>query len=135
MRSALTLLLSSALMFVFGVAAGALPQSEAAKLTNPVPVNASTLAEGKALFAKNCLSCHGALGKGDGKAGAILKPPPADLTDATWKHGSSDGEIFTVVRDGAKSTPMRGFAGRMTTKELWTVVNYMRSLAPAKGRS
>jgi mono/diheme cytochrome c family protein len=122
-------------MSLLGVAALASPQGDAAKLTNPVPANAANLAAGKALYAKNCQSCHGALGKGDGKAGAILKPPPADLTDATWKHGSSDGEIFVIVRDGAKGTPMRGFAGRMTTNELWTVIHYMRSLASAKGQS
>ncbi len=87
------------------------------------------------MFTKNCVSCHGALGKGDGKAGATLKPPPADLTDDMWKHGSTDAEIFTVIRDGAKGTGMRGFAGRMTAKELWTVLNYLRSLGPEKGPS
>jgi mono/diheme cytochrome c family protein len=52
-----------------------------------------------------------------------------------WVHGSTDAEIFAVIRDGAKGTPMRGFAGRMTMKELWTVLNYVRSLGPAKGRT
>jgi len=137
--SSRTLLFTSVLMFPLGLAASGSLQdgasADAAKLTNPVPVNATTLAEGKQLFTKNCLSCHGALGKGDGKAGAILKVPPADLTDETWVHGSTDPEIFTVIRDGAKGTPMRGFAGRMTMKELWTVLNYVRSLGPAKGRT
>lgn len=132
------LLFTSALMLPLGLAAYGPPQDGApadAAVKNPVPVNDTTLAEGKQLFTKNCVSCHGPLGKGDGKAGAILKPPPADLTDEMWKHGSTDAEIFTVIRDGAKGTPMRGFAGRMTTKELWTVLNYMRSLGPAKGPS
>jgi cbb3-type cytochrome c oxidase subunit III len=133
------LLFTSALTLPLGLAAYGSPQdgasADATTLKNPVPVNATTLAEGKQLFTKNCLSCHGPLGKGDGKAGAALKPPPADLTDEMWKHGSSDAEIFTVIRDGAKGTPMRGFAGRMTTKELWTVLNYVRTLGPAKGRT
>jgi mono/diheme cytochrome c family protein len=132
------LLFTSALTLPLALAAYGSPQdgaSDATKLKNPVPVNATTLAEGKQLFTKNCLSCHGALGKGDGKAGAMLKPPPADLTDEEWKHGSTDAEIFTVIRDGAKGTPMRGFAGRMTTKELWTVLNYLRTLGSEKGRA
>ncbi len=136
--SSRTLLIALALMLPLGLVASGSPQDGAsadAKLTNPVPVNATTLAEGKQLFTKSCASCHGPLGKGDGKAGAVLKEPPADLTDEMWAHGSSEAEIFTVLRDGVKGTPMRGFAGRMTTKELWTVVNYVRSLGPAKGRT
>jgi cbb3-type cytochrome c oxidase subunit III len=129
------LLFTSALMLPLGLAAYGSPQEGAADAKNPVQVNDTTLAEGKQLYTKNCLSCHGPLGKGDGKAGAILKPPPADLTDEMWKHGSTDAEIYTVIRDGAKGTPMRGFAGRMTTKELWTVLNYVRTLGPEKGRT
>jgi len=132
--SSLILLFTSALTLPLGLAAYGSPQ-DGASAKNPVPVNATTLAEGKQLFTKNCVSCHGPLGKGDGKAGAALKPPPADLTDEEWKHGSTDAEIFTVIRDGAKGTPMRGFAGRMTTKELWTVLNYLRTLGPEKGRT
>ena len=135
--SSRTLLFTSLMMFPLGLAAyGAVQNGASADAAkNPVPVNATTLAEGKQLFTKNCMSCHGPLGKGDGKAGATLKPPPADLTDEMWKHGSTDAEIFAVIRDGAKGTGMRGFAGRMTTKELWTVLNYVRTLGPAKGRS
>jgi len=130
------LLVTSALMFPLGLAAyGAAQDGDAAASKNPVPVNDTTLAEGKQLFTKNCVSCHGPIGKGDGKAGATLKPPPADLTDDMWKHGSTDAEIFTVIRDGAKGTGMRGFASRMTAKELWTVLNYLRTLGPEKGRT
>ena len=135
--SARTVLLASTLLLPLGVAAygqsqGDGPSGDAAKLKNPVAVNAASLTEGKQLFTKQCAPCHGALGKGDGKAGATLKPLPSDLTDATWKHGSTDGEIFTVIRDGVKETSMRGFTGKMTSKELWTVVNYVCSLGPKR---
>ena len=36
--------------------------------------------------------------------GAQLKPKPSDLTDATGSTASTDGEIFTVIRDGVKGT-------------------------------
>jgi len=35
------------------------------------------------------------------------EPKPSDLTDARWKHRSTDGEIFTLIRDGSKA-PARG---------------------------
>ena len=55
---------------------------------------------------------------------------PSNLTDAEWTHGSSDGEIFTVISDGAggKST-MKSFKSKLTPEEIWDVVIYLRSLA------
>ena len=111
---------------------GAHQHADAAKLKNPVASNAESIAAGQKLYAKNCASCHGESGKGDGKMGAQLKPLPSDLTDAEWKHGSTDGEIFTVVRDGVKTTPMKSFKSKMTEHELWDVVNYVRSLGPTR---
>jgi mono/diheme cytochrome c family protein len=108
---------------------------EAAKLKNPVAANASSLAAGKKLYDAQCASCHGVSGKGDGKAGALLKPMPSDLTDAEWKHGRSDGEMFTVIRDGAKQTGMRAYGSRFPANELWNLVNYVRSLGPKTTKS
>ena len=111
---------------------GAHQHAEAAKLKNPIAVNAESIAAGQKVYAQNCASCHGETGKGDGKMGAQLKPLPSNLTDAEWKHGSTDGEIFTVVRDGIRTTPMKSFKSKMTEHELWDVVNYVRSLGPTR---
>ncbi len=48
----------------------------------------------------NCRQCHGLRLKGDGPL-APKNPKPADLTDDKWDHGSSDGEIFAVIWNGA----------------------------------
>jgi mono/diheme cytochrome c family protein len=103
--------------------------AEAAKLKNPVKPDTKSIAAGKKLFATNCASCHGAEGKGDGKAGALLKPLPSNLADGDWKHGSSDGEIFTLIRDGSKNTGMKGFGGRIPPQDLWNLVNFVRTLS------
>ena len=55
-----------------------------------------------------------------------------DLTDASWKHTSTDGEIFTLIRVGSKDTGTRGDAARMKSDDIWNVVNYLRTLGPAK---
>ena len=98
--------------------------------TNTVEADAASLAAGKKLFASNCASCHGETAQGDGKAGATLNPKPPNLADATWIHGSSDGEIFSVIRDGVKDTGMKAFGSRMTAHQMWDVVNYLRSIGP-----
>jgi mono/diheme cytochrome c family protein len=104
----------------------------AAALKNPVKATPESIAAGKKLFTAQCATCHGETGKGDGKmAASMTEPKPSDLTDATWKHGSTDGEIFTVIKDGSKGTGMRGYASRMKTDDLWNLVNYTRTLASA----
>jgi mono/diheme cytochrome c family protein len=113
-------------------AGGAHRHPEAEKVKNPVAADATSLAAGQKLYEKNCASCHGATGKGDGKMGAELNPKPSDLSDADWKHGSSDGEIFKVLGEGVKNTAMRSFKSKMTEHEMWDVVNYTRSLGPKK---
>jgi mono/diheme cytochrome c family protein len=104
----------------------------AAKVKNPVAADAASIAAGNALYAKHCAGCHGDTGKGDGTMGDELNPKPANLTDADWKHGSSDGEIFTAVRNGIKGTGMKAFSRKMTAHQTWDVVNYLRSIGPAK---
>jgi mono/diheme cytochrome c family protein len=108
--------------------------ADAAALKNPVPATSESVSNGGALFAKQCASCHGTTGKGDGAMVAKLKSKPADLTDAEWKHGPSDGEIFTLIRDGAKNAGMKAFRGALTDRQMWDLVNYIRTLGPAPAR-
>ncbi len=104
----------------------------AAALKNPAPATPESVARGAALFAKQCVSCHGSEGRGDGAMAAKLKSKPSDLTDAEWKHGPSDGEIFTLIRDGAKNAGMKAYRGVLTEREMWDLVNYIRTIARAR---
>ncbi len=103
---------------------------QAARPTNTVTADAASVAAGKKLFASNCASCHGDTAHGDGRAGKTLTPPPSDLTDDTWIHGSTDGDIFVVIRDGVKDTGMKPFGSKMTAHQMWDVVNFLRSIGP-----
>jgi S-disulfanyl-L-cysteine oxidoreductase SoxD len=111
---------------------GAHRHPQAAKMTNPVQADANSIAAGKTLYDKHCAGCHGETGKGDGSMGADLDPKPPDLTDSEWKHGSTDGELFLVIRDGAKGTGMKPFAKKLTPHQIWDVINYVHSIGPAK---
>jgi mono/diheme cytochrome c family protein len=114
-------------------AEGAHHHPAAARLKNPVAPDAKSVAAGSTLYAKHCSECHGDTGDGDGMmVDDSMNPKPAKLNDADWKHGSTDGEIYTVIRDGVKGTDMKAFGSKMTAHELWDVVNYLRSIGPAK---
>jgi mono/diheme cytochrome c family protein len=108
--------------------------AEAKKVKNPVPSTPASIAAGAATYKKYCAFCHGDTGKGDGKL-APKGSMPADLTDAKWDRGSTDGEIHAVIMAGAgPKFEMKGFMGRLPDQDAWNIVNYIRSLAPATAK-
>ncbi len=100
---------------------------DAARITNPVAATQESIAEGKRLYQRHCASCHGS--NGEGGLGNDLIPPAPDLTDKEWKHGSTDGEIFAVIKNGVPpELNMVPFGDQLKDAEIWNVVNYIRSL-------
>ncbi len=116
-------------------AAAALAQNpggsaEGKKMKNPVPATPESVAAGKALFQKNCRFCHGPEAKGNGPM-APEGTHPSDLTDAKWDRGSTDGEIFLVIRDGAgPKFDMKGYKSKLSETDIWNLVNFIRSIGP-----
>jgi cytochrome c len=106
--------------------------AEAAKIVNPVKPDEASIAAGQKLYGTHCVTCHGAKGAGDGVQASKFTPPPSNLADAQWKHGPTDGEIFTVIRNGVPKTSMSSFAKKMTERETWDVVNFVRSVANSR---
>ena len=51
-------------------------------------------ARGKEVFAKTCVACHGAEGKGNPALGA------PDLTDQDWLHGSAEQDLIETIAKG-----------------------------------
>jgi mono/diheme cytochrome c family protein len=100
---------------------------EAAKISNPVTATPESVAAGKRAFGQFCANCHGPSGKGDGTSGGSTQP--SDLTAGVWDYGSTDGEIFTVIRDGLSGKDMGGYAERLKETDIWNVVNFIRTLA------
>jgi mono/diheme cytochrome c family protein len=112
---------------------------EAAKLKNPVAPTAESIAAGKKAYDVNCAGCHGNLAQGADKAGIVIsviedqggKQPP-DLTDDKSDNGSTDGEIYTVIKKGIAPTMMAPWDGRIPDNDIWSIVNYVRSLSAKK---
>ncbi len=112
------------------------PHPDAAKLQNPVAADAASLEAGKKLYVDQCSGCHGDEGKGDGPMAAYTGDPmPSSFTDAEWKHGSSDGEIYTVIHDGLDGTGMKDFAKDIKPNDIWNLVNYIKTLGPKPAKS
>jgi len=104
-----------------------LSREEAKKLKSPVSYTKDSITRGRTLYARSCTTCHGA----DGKALVDVVADATNLTDPSlWKSGTSEGEIFRSIRDGAGDT-MPPFKTQIQKEEdIWHLVNFIRSLWP-----
>lgn len=102
-------------------------REDAEKMTSPNRGNVTSIANGKRLFAVNCLPCHGDLGKKPYVPGAVgqktLQTPP-DLTLDTYKT-RTDGNIYATIHFGIRLMPGHGW--KLSPTEHWDVVNYIRN--------
>jgi len=92
------------------------------------PYHATSIAEGRAVFAEHCAACHGARGAGDGPAAAALNPKPPDLR-AHHVALHTAGDIFWWITHG--KPPMPAFGSTLGVDARWNVVNYVRALSAA----
>jgi mono/diheme cytochrome c family protein len=111
-----------------GPAAPAAMPPEAKKLKAAFASSPDAINAGKQLYAKYCRFCHGNTGAGDSTM-APKTMQPSNLMDTTWTRGSSEGEIFWVIQNGAPPKyDMKGLKGKITDADTWNLVHYVRSL-------
>jgi cytochrome c553 len=105
---------------------------QAASVKNPLPnltENFNKYADqGKELYGKFCVHCHGATGGGDGKVALKLPgPPPA------YNAGLKDlpeGKIFFSITHGKGM--MGSHASQLSVEERWKLVCYVQTLQGPK---
>ena len=115
----------------FADAPAKLSHDDAQKLKSPVAYSKKSIDRGRVIFLQNCTSCHGENGKAEG---SLI----ADATDLTtpslYKSGTTEGEIFRSIRDGA-GDQMPAFKTQLGGEtDIWNLVNFIRSLWPESMR-
>lgn len=79
------------------------------------------LAKGQKLFAENCASCHGDVGKGNPEVGA------PNLTSNIWLYGGDEKTIIETVTNG-RGGVMPGWAGRLEPATIKALAVYVHTL-------
>ena len=96
-----------------------------AAVENPIPANEAGLKTARKIYRKECQSCHGETGKGDGPGAKEHKTQPVPFDDP-GVVSLSDGALFWKMTIGRK--PMPGFKKLLTDNERWQLVNFMRTM-------
>ena len=86
----------------------------------------------KALFERNCMSCHGEQGKGDGVAAKYLIPRPRDFVTSPYRFAAEWADEYHIVadlertiRDGVPRSAMPAFGGVLSEKEIAGLANHV----------
>ncbi|WP_287496627.1 c-type cytochrome [Pandoraea sp. CB10b_02] len=103
--------------------------------TSPTGFTVQSIARGERVYAANCVACHGVDGRGEGPLAATLRRWPPTMASALLSR-RADGELFWHVLYGmrdAQGVTMPGFAGRLSDREIWSALDYMRVLSASAG--
>jgi mono/diheme cytochrome c family protein len=107
--------------------ASAAPPAAVVNPVNPVKPTAESQAHAKKVYGYDCALCHGANGNGKGDLVGDLKLTLKDYTDPAALKGMTDGELFTVIKDGKGQMPAEGDRGK--PEDMWNLVILVRSFA------
>ena len=103
---------------------GAQPRSDQPNPFAPTPEN---LEEGRMVYEKQCVFCHGKDGLGQTPDGVQFYPPVPSLVDPSL--GLTDGQMDFIVTNGIRYTAMPAFEKVLTPEETWKAVLWVRRLA------
>lgn len=102
--------------------------------------DAGVVAEGAALYAEHCASCHGADLEGEADwqvrgPDGLLPAPPHDETGHTWHH--PDAILYAITAQGTAAlvggdyqSNMLGFADTLGEEGILAVLSYIKSTWP-----
>lgn len=83
---------------------------------------------GKQVYERYCIACHGVNGKGNGVMSKVLSIKPADHTDGKKMAEFSNDELHKAIKNGTDKS-MPAWEGVISDKEMDDVVGYIRLLS------
>lgn len=79
------------------------------------------------LYYRQCATCHGDRGDGQGRAGAALSPAPTDFTALSGSNDPGVEKMEQAIRNGITGTSMVGYGVRFDDSTISQLVSYIRT--------
>jgi mono/diheme cytochrome c family protein len=96
------------------------------ELISPLAKSEAIEAEGKVIYEKMCMHCHGAEGQGDGQLIGTGKFPPPPAYNGGALKDLPEGKMFHSITYGKGL--MGAHASQLTKEERWKVIQYIQKL-------
>lgn len=99
------------------------------------PVDPELYAQGRFVYERHCIACHGKWGDGKGEMAQGMRPRPRKFSAAVFKFRSTpsgflpvDEDLARTVRRGISLSAMPAF-GNLSDRDLRAVVEYVKSFS------
>jgi mono/diheme cytochrome c family protein len=86
--------------------------------------------QGRAIYRQRCVLCHGEQADGKGVRAPDLTPPPRNFTDVDWQARTDDRHVYFAIAEGRHGTPMPQWKATLSPGEIWSLIAYIRTVAP-----
>jgi cytochrome c oxidase cbb3-type subunit 2 len=104
---------------------------------NYAPPNREVFRQGRFVYQKNCMVCHGRFGEGDGELVKDWEVRPRDFTKGVFKYRSTpygklptDDDLKRTIRQGVSGSAMPVFH-ELQDGEIVAVIEYVKFFSPA----
>lgn len=99
------------------------------------PLDFNLYLQGKYVYERNCIVCHGPRGDGNGELSPTLKPKPRSFREGMFKFRSTpygmlptDADLRRTITHGLSGTAM-GMFSHLQTDEVDAVIAYVKSFS------
>lgn len=93
-------------------------------LLMPLPLWADQSVE--QVYHRQCATCHGNNGDGQGRAGASLSPAPSNFRSPAMR-ARSDAQLAAAIRNGKPGSAMSAYGSRLSEAQITALVKYIRT--------
>ena len=101
----------------------------------PVPLDFTRYMEGKYIFERNCMVCHGPRGDGAGEMAPTLNPRPRSFREGMFKFRTTpygalptEDDLRHTIKNGLSGTAM-GMFSQLTDSDISAVIEYVKSFS------
>lgn len=82
-------------------------------------------ARGERFYAKNCATCHGLKGDGDGPRAYFIRPRPRNFLDASSRTSFNRPALYAAIAMGKTGTEMPAWSKVLSEQEIADVAEYV----------
>ena len=132
--------MSSRFHALFLLVLAAVPAVMAEEPAGPVQLDFNLYMQGRYVYERNCIVCHGPRGDGKGEFSPTLVPKPRSFREGMFKFRTTplgmlptDDDLRRTIKGGLSGTAMVSFDKALSETQRWDIIAYIFSIRLPSG--